>query len=525
MKLFVIVFLKIIYFACLITFEWTSLTTLERSCNYPKNDFSFFGVPLYSDNAFLITNLNYNSNTEGKINVYMINNEDKLKKVMHCKYWSSSSMNQDIGMQTFGFLFCDLLYENKIYQGIQLLNDGEINFSGNYDKKIMVCNKYNYNNGNDEETDKNNINNKESKEKKEEKEEKEEKEKEKQENENTIENNDDNKNSKESNENNNNNNNKEDGEQNYNANEYNDNNIYENDNNENKDKTIIEKEKESETKEEKVKRKNILGISTGAAVGIGVGCLAAAGIGASILIKNSRSSRRVSKNNSGSSIKYTQTEKESISNQNKNMEQTKNQKMSVKHPKLIIVGIILFGIAGIVIPIPLIRVETYDELFYNNTSELIQDESVYLQRQGGDAERHKNHMCNDPRNLIKYPRKNPEKFGCPISGTSYIKCWYCKNGCAIGSVFHILGIIPNEENVRKYVNGEADVDWKKLEFEKIKEPQEDCVAEMKSKRHYVHIIKVYGDFVDIYDPNGGYKSKQKREDFWNFRKKRNNINQ
>ena len=66
--------------------------------------------------------------------------------------------------------------------------------------------------------------------------------------------------------------------------------------------------------------------------------------------------------------------------------------------------------------------------------------------------------------------------------------------------------------------------WGDLEFEEIKEPQDDCVAKMVSKKHYVHIIKVYGDFVDIFDPNGGYKSKQKREDFCEFRKKRNNIN-
>lgn len=42
--------------------------------------------------------------------------------------------------------------ESKIYEGIQLLNDGKINFSGNYNDSILVCN-YNQNVNNNDNTE------------------------------------------------------------------------------------------------------------------------------------------------------------------------------------------------------------------------------------------------------------------------------------------------------------------------------------------------------------------------------------
>ena len=49
-------------FINLIILEWASGTSIERSCNYAKNDFSYFGISSYTDNSFVIVNLNYNDN-------------------------------------------------------------------------------------------------------------------------------------------------------------------------------------------------------------------------------------------------------------------------------------------------------------------------------------------------------------------------------------------------------------------------------------------------------------------------------
>ena len=69
------------------TLEWTSSTIVERSCNWGKNDFSYFGIGSYSNNAFLVVfnkNINPNLNQEnvqvGKISVNTIDKGIKSKK-------------------------------------------------------------------------------------------------------------------------------------------------------------------------------------------------------------------------------------------------------------------------------------------------------------------------------------------------------------------------------------------------------------------------------------------------------------
>ena len=157
----IMIFQIIFPFINLLTLEWTSSTIVERSCNWGKNDFSYFGIGSYSDNTFSVIipgNINPNLNQEnvqvGKISVNTIDKGIKSKKIMDCKYWTSYGI---------GILFCDLITESKIYEGIQLLNDGEINFSGNYNNSILLCNlnqNDNYNDNKEEkESDKEEENN------------------------------------------------------------------------------------------------------------------------------------------------------------------------------------------------------------------------------------------------------------------------------------------------------------------------------------------------------------------------------
>ena len=65
----------------------------------------------------------YNPN----VNIYENSKGNRIKKTMDCKY---------IVMIGVEMLFCDILNGNKIYYGIQLLNDGEIKFSNNYIKLL-----------------------------------------------------------------------------------------------------------------------------------------------------------------------------------------------------------------------------------------------------------------------------------------------------------------------------------------------------------------------------------------------------
>ena len=157
------ILLLIISFINSIKIDFSKSTIMERACNWETLDLSYFNMGSYSDNGILIMNMleigdianspNLQPTTTiGKINVNVYENSkgNKIKKTMDCKY---------IVMVGVEMLFCDILNGNKIYYGIQLLNDGEIKFSNNYNQNIFTC-KSNGNNPipqNDEYTDTKNI--------------------------------------------------------------------------------------------------------------------------------------------------------------------------------------------------------------------------------------------------------------------------------------------------------------------------------------------------------------------------------
>ena len=458
-------------FINLIILEWASGTSIERSCNYAKNDFSYFGISSYTDNSFVIVNLNYNDNLEGNVNVYLIDNHGKkVKKKMLCKLWSSSTLSQKNlpNIPTFAILFCDLFNDNNFYPGIQLLNDGEIQFSGNYDKGVKKCNSYNYNN----EEDKNELTDKPT---------------------NIKETNDDNKetdNGKNLNDNDNNNNN-ESHDNNDDNSEKNENNADINENkNDNNDKNIKEVEEDKkEIKNVKISNKKYWGVSKNTAIGICAGSLSVAGIGigATIFLRHLLSSR-----SKGSSSNY-----KSASSEKNNIKGEYNKLIKAYKPKKTWIYYLLiwvpFSICGMTWLIPILKGRFEDirtEDFVPDTTNIFYNQeyydSIYRQKQSDNSNDHINHICEDPR---KTPRKNPIYFGCPNKTTGKTLCWYCKFGCALGSVLNILGKTQKEINLDDYLNEDADLNWTKLKEKNIisfadsNEPQDNCIGKIKKKKN------------------------------------------
>ena len=130
--------LNLIFFSLVDTknLEWTSNSGCYRSCLFDK--LTYFDLPSYSDNAFLVANLKTSEYLmsekyeTGEIYVNIIDKGNTFKKKMKCKCWFLIDIAN---------LFCDMIdTTNKIYEGIQLRNEGDFTFSGGYDKTIMKCN-------------------------------------------------------------------------------------------------------------------------------------------------------------------------------------------------------------------------------------------------------------------------------------------------------------------------------------------------------------------------------------------------
>ena len=425
-----------------------------------------------------------------------------IKKHMYCKFWK---------LYTFGALFCDFQKnqnENDVYEGIQLLNDGQINFSGNYDKKIMKCNSMiippvvdtdketaktniketdekeeNNNNNNNEKTesDKNNDINVESSENKEININTEIPKTEKKQSTDLIP--DEN-----------------------NPNEPSDN---------NKEKNPLPNQTGNvENKKTEKKKKNILGVSTGAALGISAGCAAVAAAGGFGIYRTLKGG--------SSGISHTRVPQSEVkSTQNKTTSSTTTKKRTLC--TLITIGTTFFGIAGILIPLPILRVQRFDT-YFNETTNFFQDNSDECYAQSwnnhGKYGQHR-HWCGDPH---RPPR---EGYDCPKDANDKNRCWFCKFGCAVSCFLRLNGQIPNEENIKNAVNDNADMDWIKFGYEYAKVPHDNCIGKFKEKSHFVHIIKVYEDDnkCDVYDPNGGVYTTMNLTDFSEFviKKKKNKL--
>ena len=481
MSLKSLIFIFLIFSINSLTIPWDSTTIVERGCNYPKGDLSHFGIGEYSDNAFLIGNINvpeqYQETIDiGKININAINGRIITKKQMYCKFWK---------LYTFGILYCDFQKfqnENTVYEGIQLLNDGEINFSGNYDTKIMKCNSMVIPPfiENEQETDKKTEKKSEEKE--------EEKEKEKDDiNENIESNKSNNANTESSEEKDINNEiiNTTDEEKNY-TESRDDNNEEEDCDDCDKKKDIFPNKTETETKKiPKKENKNILGISTGAALGISAGCFAAAAGGSFALSKILKS---------GNHTQLSQNENKNVSNK------TITRKTKLTLCTLVTVGVTFFAIAGILIPLPILRTVNFD---YESEEKIFitqayPDEYYILSWNNQGKYGQHLHWCGDP-------SKNPSSsYDCPVDNKDNHRCWFCQHGSGVSCYLRAVGKEPNEQNIKNAVNDEGDIDFEKLGYKLSSKPTNRSFTfdQKYTGRNYIGVDEV--DFkrslMKIFDP-------------------------
>ena len=475
------ILLLIISFINSIKIDFSKSTIMERACNWETLDLSYFNMGSYSDNGILIMNMleigdianspNLQPTTTiGKINVNVYENSkgNKIKKTMDCKY---------IVMIGAEMLFCDILNGNKIYYGIQLLNDGEIKFSNNYNQNIFTC-KSNGNNPipqNDEYTDTKN-------------------------NEKTD---------VLTNQNNNDNENKNDENKSSERSEDIANNSNDNNQNINIENNYDNKEKKYETK-----KTNLLNISQGAAIGIGSGCFASAAAMATALILKAISQAKLANNNIVSG-EINDLTKLGINNKKK------SPKIIITYTVLIF-GTVIMIILGIIIIIPKIRSVKKEK----PSVTWVYNEDAYQQHSklpGKHA-----HWMGDKLGRPEYGNPD-ETYEDKDGNIKHKKCWFCEKGCAISSYLHMMGLEPNEENIKKYLNNDANMDWDGAGFRYANgaSPHDDCFGKIEKEYinskgekvksvHFVHIKKIYDDgSCDVFDPNGGNK-RMKLTDFNDF---------
>ena len=264
------------------------------------------------------------STATGKINVYVyeIMNGNGIKKSMNCKY------NYNIG---FEILFCDFINHNKIYYGIKLSNDGEIN-NINPTTKVDSKEKDDENNNSNDKEKSDVINN-------------------------NSNNNDKTETNKVTNKENNDNNNEEK-EINDDENKDINNNDIKKDNNKNKnnnDNNILEENNNSKNVEKSENKKtNLFNMSKGASIGTSAACFAAASVMAGILIHLARkpsgifhkSGRKGGGSGGGKNL--------NLNNGNKN--NNNNVNLAPKRTiKTFIFRITTMTCAGILIIIPLLK--------------------------------------------------------------------------------------------------------------------------------------------------------------------------
>ena len=145
-------------------------------------------------------------------------------------------------------------------------------------------------------------------------------------------------------------------------------------------------------------------------------------------------------------------------------------------------------------------IDSIQEILRNDSSISNEvNEDVYLQtsRKIGNHL----HWCGDPH----IPQR--EGWDCPLNDSDTNKCWFCKYGCAVSSYLHFTGEVPNEENIKKCVNSNADMDWGKFGYYYGNSYHDNCfgkIIKSDGSTHFVHIMRIYEDGTcDIFDPNGG----------------------
>ena len=72
---------------------------------------------------------------------------------------------------------------------------------------------------------------------------------------------------------------------------------------------------------------------------------------------------------------------------------------------------------------------------------------------------------------------------------------------------HFIGDYPNEENIKKCLNYDGDMNWQKFGYKYGETPHDNCFGKIiknGGETHFVHIMKIYENGkCDIFDPDGG----------------------
>ena len=89
-------------------------------------------------------------------------------------------------------------------------------------------------------------------------------------------------------------------------------------------------------------------------------------------------------------------------------------------------------------------------------------------------------------------------------------CWLCKYGCAVLSYLKWKGLEPNESNVTKYLNNNADVVWSKMNISQNSNFNAPSIGKLKSRQHYVYIKDLN---CNVFDPGSRNNTSMNKEDF------------
>ena len=95
-------------------------------------------------------------------------------------------------------------------------------------------------------------------------------------------------------------------------------------------------------------------------------------------------------------------------------------------------------------------------------------------------------------------------------GGSGTGCWLCQYGCAILSFLMWKGLEPNETNVKKYLNSNADADWTKMGISSHTEFKAPCIGRLSSRSHFVYIKD---NNFSVFDPGQRSNTSMKKEEF------------
>ena len=122
-------------------------------------------------------------------------------------------------------------------------------------------------------------------------------------------------------------------------------------------------------------------------------------------------------------------------------------------------------------------------------------------------------MSDDKYRQVSAQRENCKQghwTGTPKGSVNKSGCWLCKCGCAILSYLKWKNLEPNEANVTKYLNNNADVVWSTMGLSQSSTFKAPSIGKFKSKSHYVYIKD---NNCNIFDPGSRNNTSMSKNDF------------